>query len=88
MEIKSKSERKREMTGLQDLAISMSKLPDGLLAKIPLPDELKQAILEYKKMTSHGAMRRQAQYLGKLMRDIDAEPIIAAYKKIQQQHPK
>lgn len=86
MEEKSKSELKREMTALQKLAIDISKLTEGLIAQIPLPSELKKAVLEYKYMTAHGAMRRQAQYLGKLMRGVDAEPIKDAYNNIQQQH--
>ncbi len=86
MEEKSKSERKREVEALQQLAISISKLTEGLLAQIPLPAELKNAILAYKKMTAHGALRRQAQFLGKLMREVDTDPIIEAYKNIQQQH--
>lgn len=88
MEEKSKSERKRAVEALQTLAISISKLTEGFFAQIPLSSELKKAILEYKKMTAHGAMRRQAQYLGKLMRDVDAEPILEAYENIQQQHQK
>lgn len=86
MEEKSKSEKKRDVEALQKLAISISKLSEGLFAQIPLPDELRQEILAYKKITKHGALRRQAQYLGKLMRETDTGPIITAYNNIQQQH--
>ena len=42
-----------------------------------IPDELREAIREYKRLNAHGALRRQLQYIGKLMRSVDAEPIEA-----------
>ena len=44
---------------------------------MPIPDELREAIREYKRLNAHGALRRQLQYIGKLMRSVDAEPIEA-----------
>ncbi len=71
----SKSQRKREMTALQDTGTALVKLSRGRLEKFDLPDNLMSAILEAQRLTSHGAIRRQMQYIGKLMRDVDIEPI-------------
>lgn len=71
----SKSQRKREMTALQDMGAALVKLSRGRLEKFELPDNLMSAILEAQRLTSHGAIRRQMQYIGKLMRDVEIEPI-------------
>ena len=73
----SKTAKKKEMNELQDLGMALTKLSDQALKKIGLPEDLLQAIKDYKKMTSNGAIKRQAQYIGRLMRDIDPEPIRA-----------
>lgn len=71
----SKSERKRQMHRLQALGEKLVTLSIDQLNKIPMDDVLKQAILEAKNISSHGGKRRQLQYIGKLMRSTDAEPI-------------
>ncbi|MEW5789682.1 MAG: ribosome biogenesis factor YjgA [Pseudomonadota bacterium] len=73
--IVSKSQRKREMTALQDLGADLVKLSPAALDKFDLPDNLLAALREAQRITSHGAIRRQMQYIGKLMRDVDVEPI-------------
>lgn len=73
----SKTAKKKEMNELQDLGMALTKLSDQALKKIGLPEDLLQAIKDYKKITSNGATKRQAQYIGRLMRDIDPEPIRA-----------
>ena len=75
MEEKSRSMLKREAEALQQLAINISKLPRNQILKLNLPEPILSAILEYKQMTSHGASRRQAQYIGRLMREADPEII-------------
>jgi len=82
VEEKSKTQRKREVEALQAKAVAISLLPEGLFKQIPLPEDLKQAMLEYRKMKSHGAKFRQAQYLGKLMRKNDSKPIVDAFDKL------
>lgn len=77
----SKSERKRESHALQDLGEALVGLPDALLAELPLPENLRDAVLAARRMTSHGAKLRQRQYIGKLMRKLDAEPIRAALEQ-------
>ncbi len=69
----SKSALKREVEALQQLAIAVSRLSEKEIGQLNLPDSLEKAIIEYKRMKSHGAMRRQAQYLGRLMREADPE---------------
>ena len=82
-EYKSKSQLKREMLALQNLGEALVKLPTNNLNKIPLPDELRNAIDHARSITSHGALRRQLQYIGKLMRHVDATPIQQALDAIQ-----
>ena len=75
----SKSELKRQMTALQEIGESLISLSDKQLAKIPIEDErLVLAIAETKRIKSNNARRRHMQFIGKLMRDIDAEAITAA----------
>ena len=73
----SKSQKKREMDALQDLGKTLAGLSTDTLKTMPIPDELREAIREYKRLNAHGALRRQLQYIGKLMRSVDAEPIEA-----------
>ena len=64
----SKSQRKREMTALQDLGGELVALSKERLAKIDMPERLRDALLEAQRITSHEARRRQMQYIGKIMR--------------------
>jgi len=85
----SKSQRKREMTALQDLGAELVELNDGQLAAADLPDNLHAAIVEAKRCRTHEARRRQLQYIGKLMRHVDPEPIrarINAFKAVGREH--
>ena len=74
----SKSQRKRDMTALQDLGESLLRLTNAELARIDLPEELRQAITGSARITSHEARRRHLQYIGKLMRQVDPQPLRAA----------
>jgi ribosome-associated protein len=75
-EPQSKSSRKREMLILQELGAQLLALSPGQLEKIPVPAELLAAIAEARRMTRKDeALRRQMQYIGKLMRNVDPEPI-------------
>jgi ribosome-associated protein len=78
----SKSQRKREAHALQALGESLVKLTNSALAQIPLNDDLRHAINEARRLHQHGALKRQLQYIGKLMRQCDVEPIRAAYEKV------
>ena len=85
----SKSQRKREMHELQDLGVELVGLSDDQLASIELPENLFDAVMHARQLTKHEARRRQMQYIGKLMRHLDPEPIrerIAAYSAVSHAH--
>jgi len=67
------------MHALQDLGEALVALEPkrlaGLAAEASLPDTLVDAILEARTITAWGARKRQLQYIGKLMRDVDPDPI-------------
>jgi ribosome-associated protein len=71
----SKSQLKREMTALQGLGEALLELPADRLARLDLPDTLADALREARRLTKHEARRRQMQYIGRLMRDIDPAPL-------------
>jgi len=73
----SKSQKKREQTARQDLGEQLIGLPDELLDSLSLDERLYDAIHAARRMKSHEAQRRQKQFIGKLMRDIDQAPIHA-----------
>jgi ribosome-associated protein len=79
----SKSQLKREMTALQDLGAELVALSKDRLAKIDMPERLRDALLDAQRFTKHEAKRRQMQYIGKIMRDIDAAPLRAAMAEIK-----
>ncbi len=78
----SKSQRKRESTALQDLGTELVALSKERLAKIDMPERLREALLDAQRFTKHEARRRQMQYIGKIMRDIDSAPLRAAMDEI------
>jgi ribosome-associated protein len=71
----SKSQRKREMSALQDIGAELIELNDQQLAGMELPESLHAAVAEARKLRANGARRRQLQYSGKLMRQVDPAPI-------------
>ncbi len=73
----SKTKQKEAMHELRDLGAELVELSVGQLKRINLPENLFDAVRDCQKITAHGARRRQIQYLGKLMRGVDDEPIRA-----------
>jgi len=71
----SKNARKREQHALQDLGEYLIPLKDSELDSIGLSEELLIAVRAAARMKSHGALRRQKQLIGKLMRQADADLI-------------
>lgn len=71
----SKSQRKRDATALQRLGERLVALRPDLLARLPLDDELREAIRLAQRITARGGLRRQLQLVGRLMRVADAEAI-------------
>lgn len=86
LERPSKSQRKRDMQALQKIGEALVDLPASQLEKIPLTGLLLDAVNEARLLKSHEAKRRQMQYIGRLMRDIDPQPIEEALSKIQSKH--
>ena len=82
-ELVSKTQIKNEMSGRQALGMQLAKLAPDTLKKIGLSEELLEAVLFYKKITANGALKRQAQFIGRLMRDTDPEPIQAYLNKLK-----
>ncbi|HEX6691932.1 MAG TPA: ribosome biogenesis factor YjgA [Burkholderiales bacterium] len=74
-EIVSKTKRKQEMLELQALGAALVELPESQLDF--LERDLRDAVLEAKRISSHEARRRQLQYIGRLMREVDPAPIRA-----------
>jgi len=79
----SKSALKRENIALQKLGEELISLKESDLEGLPLDDNLHEAIMEARQIKAHGALRRQKQYIGKLMRHIDPEPLRAAVAKLR-----
>lgn len=71
----SKTRIKQEMYALQKIGERLIKLNPKQLAKFCLPETLKDAIIEAKQIRKHEARRRQIQFVGKLMREVDVGPI-------------
>lgn len=79
----SKSERKRRASRLQVLGQTLARLPAEELAALALPDALRDALADYRRFPSHEARRRQLQFIGRLMRDIDSAPLESALATVQ-----
>jgi ribosome-associated protein len=71
----SKTRRKKDMLALQDLGTQLVELNEQQLQTMQLPESLLEAVQDARRLTKHEARRRQMQYIGRLMRDIDAAPI-------------
>ena len=78
----SKSARKREFLALQKLGEELIALNESDLRQIGLDEELLEAVLDARQIKSRGALRRQRQYIGKIMRHVDPEPIRAAMQRL------
>ncbi len=79
----SKTKRKQQMIELQDMGEELVELSKDALKKIPMSDELREAIKEYQRIPTHGAHRRQMQYIGKIMRNEDTAPIVEKLKQLK-----
>jgi len=73
----SKTQRKHAMLALQQLGETLTELSPARLSALALPERLTEAITTARKLTRHEARRRQLQFVGRLMRDIDPAPIEA-----------
>lgn len=79
----SRSTIKRDMIALQKVGEMLVDMPQSQLDKIPLPDVLLEAITLARNLKSREAKRRQLQFIGKLMRTVEIEPIQIAIKNVK-----
>lgn len=79
----SKSQLKREMLELQDLGAELVKIPAHQLTAFDLPEKLLDALELARRITSHGAQKRQRQYIGRLLRDLDTAPLRAFLEQLK-----
>ena len=82
-EIVSKTRKKREMHELQALGVALARLSESQIQTMEMPETLREALFEVKRIKSHEAKRRQMQYIGRLMRDLDPEPIRSRLAEIE-----
>ncbi|MBI5625918.1 MAG: DUF615 domain-containing protein [Nitrosomonadales bacterium] len=85
----SKTKIKKQMHELRDLGKELTELGKDQIAQLDIPENLRDAIREMKNINKFGAQRRQMQYIGKLMREVDTAPILAkldAWKGKSQHH--
>jgi ribosome-associated protein len=82
----SKTKLKAEADAQQALGVRLTELPKDRLLKLNLPEDVVTAILDTKKITANGAIRRHRQYLGRLMREIDTAPITEQLARWEGKH--
>jgi ribosome-associated protein len=82
----SKTKLKAEADAAQDVGKKLIDLPKDKLIKLDLPEALFEAVIEAKRITANGAIRRQKQYIGRLMRDIDITPIVDQLQRWEGKH--
>lgn len=81
----SRTRRKQEAENLQRIGEKLLALPEARLAELPLPDALLQAVRTGRSLRQRGALRRQRQYIGRLMRELDTGDLQAALARLEQQ---
>lgn len=82
----SKSQLKRESQALTDLGKELVELPQNKLDKIPLEDNVLDAVNLARRIKERGGKKRQIQYIGKLLRKADTDPILAAMEQLKTEH--
>ena len=86
-DLPSKTQLKQEAIDLQELGQKLTNYSAAVLRKLPLNDTLIAAIEEFNRLpNSYGARRRQLQFIGKLMRDLDYAEVVSAIEDIENSH--
>jgi ribosome-associated protein len=75
VEAPSKTRLKQQSHELQKLGMALAALPQAKLAQLDLPERLGEALAEFRTTRTHEGRRRQLQFVGKLMREVDPEPL-------------
>ncbi|GMR16320.1 MAG: ribosome biogenesis factor YjgA [Gammaproteobacteria bacterium] len=84
----SKSQKKRDASAAQELGKDLLSLSSEALNTIELPDTLSKALDDARRIKKNSALKRQLQYIGKLMRHMDVEPIREQYLKLTNHYRK
>ena len=79
----SKSSLKRDAHALQQLGAQLIDLPESVWSMLELPASLVAALSEARRLHARGGRKRQLQFIGKLMRDIDPEPIRNYFEQVR-----
>jgi ribosome-associated protein len=79
----SKTRRKRDMHELQALGESLVELDDHEIDRLPIDERLADAVREARTIRSREGRRRQLQFIGRLMRDVDADALRSALAEIR-----
>jgi len=82
----SKSQLKREMDALQKLGESLVAEPRDRVKRVPMPEDVRDAILECQQIKDHEGRRRQMQYVGKKMRTLEPDELAVIQKTIDSWH--
>ncbi len=82
----SKSQLKRDMTALQKLGAELVAAPSDRVKRVPMPEDVLEAILECQQITDHEGRRRQMQYVGKKMRTLEPEEVAIIQTAIDSWH--
>lgn len=78
----SKSQLKREMTALQDLGAELVEQPKDRVMRVPMPEDVRDAILECQRIKDHEGRRRQMQFVGRKMRSLEDDEVAAIRKTL------
>lgn len=78
----SKSQLKREMTALQELGEELVSQPKDRVMRVPMPEDVREVILECQKIKDHEGRRRQMQFVGKKMRSLEEDEVAAIRRMI------
>jgi len=81
----SKTDLKRESEEVQKLGEALLTLREDLFARLQLPEKLVEALDELKRITNFEGRRRQSQYVGKLMRNLEEEQLQAIREALEEQ---
>lgn len=82
----SKSQRKRDADAMQKLGEDLIRMKDSELAQFDLPENLLNALQAARTITSHGGLKRQRQYIGKVMRSIDVTAVASKLEELRHKH--
>jgi ribosome-associated protein len=82
----SKTRRKKDSHALQALGEALVALKPSQLTRIELPERLADAVAEARRITGFEARRRQMQYIGKIIRDVDSTNIAEHIERIRNAH--